>query len=92
MLSVTVDALLFGGELATLGILILMAPVVGGAVGFITYKIQRAWYLDTHESALIKSMIVGRLTVIPAPVTSLIAVPVGLLGFLQLARRKKSAA
>jgi hypothetical protein len=88
-LFVLVDLLLFGGELATLGALICFAPVVGVVVAYISYKMQRAWFFDTHESALIKALVLGLLTAIPAPVTPLIAVPGGIVGLLELARRKK---
>jgi len=87
---VLVDLLLFGGEWATLGLLMCVSPLVGGVVGFITYKMQRAWFHDTHESALIKSLVVGLLTAIPLPVTPLIAVPGAALGVTALVRKKRA--
>lgn len=60
----------------------------GVALTFITYKIQRAWYGDDHDSALIKALIVGLLTAIPVPLTSIVAAPGGILGLLHLLKRR----
>jgi len=88
ILAVVVDILDFGGELATFGLFYVI--VLGSAVvlTYVTYKIQRAWYGDDHDSALIKALIIGLLTAIPVPITGIIAGPGGLLGIIQLLRKK----
>jgi hypothetical protein len=85
---VIVDLLLFGGNIVSLGTLIPLGVAVGAAVGFITYRGQRHWFGDDHESALIKAMMVAVLTAIPVPITPLVAIPGGVLGVVKAIRRK----
>ena len=88
ILAVLVDLMVFTGDVASLGALLPFAMCVAAALGFVTYKIQRHWYGDDQNSALIKSMIVGLLTAIPAPLTPLIAIPGGIVGIVKVLRRK----
>lgn len=85
-LVVIVDLMVFGGSIASFGLLAWLELVAGVALGFIVYRIQHHWYGDDHDSALTKSLIVGLVTIIPAPVTPVIAIPCGLLGLVQMAR------
>jgi hypothetical protein len=87
LLMVIVDTMLFGGDVLTLGALIPIGIAVGVIVGLIVYKIQRHWYYnDDHESALIKAGICALLTMIPAPLGPLFAIPGGLLGMVKAIR------
>jgi hypothetical protein len=88
ILAVLVDVMVFTGDAASLGALLPFSVCVAGALGFITYKIQRRWYGDDHDSALIKAMIIGLLTAIPVPLTALIAIPSGMVGIVKAIRRK----
>ncbi|CAN7771458.1 hypothetical protein LJR039_007566 [Pseudorhodoferax sp. LjRoot39] len=88
VLVVIVDMLAFGGTLASLGVLYVVELVSAVVLAFITYRIQKNWYGDTHDSALIKCLIVGLVTAIPAPITPLIAGPGGFIGLLNMLRRK----
>jgi hypothetical protein len=88
ILAVLVDLMVFTGDVASLGSLLPFSLCVAGALGFITYKIQRRWYGDDHDSALIKAMIIGLLTAIPVPLTPLIAIPSGMVGIVKAIRRK----
>jgi hypothetical protein len=88
MLTLIVDVMVFGGDVATLGALIPFAAAVGAVLGFIVYKIQRKHYADDHDSALIKALIVGLLTAIPVPLGPVFAVPSGLVGIVNTVRRK----
>lgn len=88
ILAVLVDVMVFTGDAASLGALLPFSVCVAGALGFITYKIQRRWYGDDHDSALIKAMIIGLLTAIPVPLTPLIAIPSGMVGIVKAIRRK----
>jgi len=88
-LTVVVDMMVFGGDALTLGALIPIGIVVGGVLGFIVYKVQRTWCKDDHENALIKALVVGLLTAIPAPLGPLFAIPSGLLGMVSSLRRRK---
>ena len=86
-----VDLLVFAGDTFSLETLLPLGIAAAAALGFIVYKIQRKWYNDDHESALIKAMIIALLTAIPVPVTPLLAVPGGLIAIAGgLSRRKVS--
>lgn len=87
-LMFVVDSMVFGGDALTLGALIPIGIVVGGVLGFIVYKVQRTWCKDDHENALIKALVVGLLTAIPAPLGPLFAIPSGLLGIVNSMRRR----
>jgi hypothetical protein len=90
-LALIVDNMVFAGALASGGMLLPVAVAAGGVLGFITYKIQRHWYGDGHNSALIKGLIVGLLTAIPVPLTSIpIIGPAGVLGLLNMFAPKRS--
>jgi hypothetical protein len=88
VLTVIVDMMVFGGDAITLGALIPIGIAVGAALAFIVYKIQMKWYGDDHDSALIKALIVGLLTAIPAPLGPFFAIPGGLLGIVNAIRRR----
>lgn len=87
-LAVVVDLMVFGGTLGSGGVLYAVEIGAGIVLAFITYKIQRAWYGDDHDSALIKAAIIGLLTAIPVPVTAVVATPGGILGLLHLLLRR----
>jgi hypothetical protein len=93
-LAFLVDLMLFGTAAATAGITLpLLLPLAIGAgivLGKITYKAQRKWYGDDHDSAMIKASIVGLLTAIPVGIPAIVWVPSGLLGLLHNARKKLS--
>jgi hypothetical protein len=88
-LAVLVDFLVFGATWASVFALYFVELGAGVVLTFITYKIQRAWYGDEHDSALIKALIVGLLTAIPVPVTGLFAGPTGLIGLAHLFLKKE---
>ena len=88
ILAVIVDTLVFGGTIVTFGALYFFEVAAGVVLGYITYKIQSNWYGDDHNAALIKGLVIGLVTAIPAPITWLFAVPGGTLGFLHMFRRK----
>ena len=93
-LAFVVDLMLFGTAAATMGItlpiLIPLAIAAGVVLGRITYKAQRTWYGDDHDSAMIKAGTVGLLTAIPVGIPALVWIPSGLLGLLHSARKKLS--
>jgi chromate transport protein ChrA len=88
MLFFATDVLVFSGDAISAGLLIPVGIAVGAVLGFITYKIQKRWACDDHDSALIKAVAVGLLTAIPVPVGPFLAVPAGLLGIVRRFRRK----
>jgi len=88
-LTVVVDAMLFGGDVATMGAGVLLSVPVGVVLGVITYKAQRRWYGDDRESAFIKGLVVGLLTAIPTSLPGLLTVPSGIIGLAHMLRRKK---
>jgi hypothetical protein len=93
LLTVVVDAMLFGGQIATLGASLTLSVPAGLVLGAITYKVQRHWYGDDRESALIKGLIVGLLTALPTSLPGLLTIPSGLVGLVHMLpwRRKERA-
>jgi hypothetical protein len=87
-LAVIVDIMAFSGTIGSAGVLYGVEIGAGVVLTFITYKIQRRWYGDDHDSALIKALIIGLLTAIPVPLTAAVAAPGGLLGLLALLTRR----
>ena len=63
VLTVIVDLLVFAADTFSMETLLPLGIAVAAALGFIVYKIQRKWYDDDHESALIKAMIIALMTV-----------------------------
>jgi hypothetical protein len=88
ILTVFVDLMVFGGDAFSLGVLIPLGIIVAAILAFIVYRIQIKWYGDDHDSALIKALIVGLLTAIPAPLGPLFAIPGGMLGIVNAVRRR----
>jgi hypothetical protein len=88
-LAVVIDFLAFSGDIVSLGALYVVELGAGIVLAFITYKIQRAWYGDDHDSALIKALVIGLLTAIPVPITGIVAGPAGFLGLIHLFLRRR---
>lgn len=80
LLTVTVDAMLFGGDLATAGFILPLTIAVAFGLGIVTFMAQRKWYGDDNESAFIKAFIVAGLTAIPTSLPGFLCVPAGILG------------
>jgi uncharacterized membrane protein YedE/YeeE len=92
-LTVVVDSMLFGGQIATLGASTLVSVPAGFVLAGITYRIQRHWYRDDRESAIIKALIVGLLTALPTSLPGLLTIPSGIIGLVHLLpwRRKTNS-
>jgi hypothetical protein len=88
ILTVLVDLMVSGIDTASFELLLPLGVVIAGVLGYIVFQIQIHWYGDSRSSALIKGMIIGLLTAIPAPLSPLIAVPTGVIGLAKLMRRK----
>ncbi len=87
ILTLLVDAMLFSGEVLTMGLLIPVAIVAGAGLGFITYRAQVSWYGDDRESALIKAAVIALLTAIPTPLPAILYIPSAALGAVHYLRR-----
>jgi len=87
-LTLIVDMMLFGGEIATMGAILPISIGAGCLLGVIAYLTQRKWYGDDKQSALIKSLIIGFLTAIPTPLPAILSVPSGIVGLIHNWRRK----
>jgi uncharacterized membrane protein YvlD (DUF360 family) len=77
--------------MASFGALVPIAIAVAAVLAFIVFKIQFHWYKDDRDSALIKAMIVGLLTAIPVPITPLFAIPGGILGIVNVVKRRRNS-
>jgi len=87
-LTLIVDLMLFGGEVATLGAILPVSIGAGCVLGVIAYLAQRKWYGDDKDSAIIKALILAFLTAIPTPLPAILTVPSGIVGLFHNLRRK----
>jgi hypothetical protein len=87
-LTLIVDLMLFGGEVATLGAILPVSIGAGFVLGLIAYMGQRKWYGDDRDSAAIKALILGFLTAIPTPLPAILSVPSGIVGLIHNLRKK----
>jgi hypothetical protein len=87
--TLTVNAMLFGGMIITMGALIPLALAVAGVLGFITYKSQMRFYADDHDAALVKALAVALITAIPVGLPAFLTVPSGVVGLVHTLRRKQ---
>ena len=87
-LTLIVDLMLFGGEVATLGAILPISIGAGCVLGVIAYLAQRKWYGDDKDSAAIKALILAFLTAIPTPLPAILTVPSGIVGLIHNWRRK----
>ena len=85
LLTLAIDSMLFGEEVITAGVGMILSLPVSAAVGFLTFMLQQKWYGDDKDSAAIKGGIVGLLTAIPTALPSAFYLGAGVLG---LFRRK----
>ena len=89
-LTLILDMMLFGGEVVTGGISLLISVAVACVLAVITFLAQRKWYGDDSESALIKALILGLLTAIPTALPAVIYVPSGAVGLVHNLRKGNS--
>jgi len=84
-----VDWMLFGEEVATAGVGWLVSLPVGVALGLIAILIQKHVYKDETAPAIAKGLLVGLLTAIPAPLSSLGILPLAGFGLIRILTTKK---
>lgn len=82
-ITVLVDVMAFSGDVVSAGLLYPVELVSAVLLGVMTYRLQKSWYGDDSESALIKALVIALITAIPVPITGLVAGPAGLLGLLR---------
>jgi hypothetical protein len=87
-LTLVVDMMLFGGEVATMGAILPISIGAGFVLGLIVYLAQRRWYGDDKDSAAIKALILAFLTAIPTPLPAILTVPSGIVGLVHGWRKK----
>src|SRR5271165_2285668 len=75
VMTLAVNTMLFGGELATMGALIPLGFAVAVVLGAMTFICQRRKYGDDESEALVKALAVGLLTAIPTGLPSFLTVP-----------------
>jgi hypothetical protein len=83
VLTLAVNTMVFVVGLGTVGVGWLTSIPVGLVLGGIVYQIQKKWYGDDHESALLKAVIVAFLTAIPTSLPGYLTIPSGILGFFR---------
>lgn len=82
-LTLTLDTMLWGAEVGTLGLSLPISLGVSGALGVIAYRAQKSWYGDEDESAKLKAGILALLMAIPTALPSALCVPWGFAGFFR---------
>jgi len=80
LLTFILDVMLFGGELATSGLLIPISLTASIVLGVVVFMAQKKWYGDDNESAFIKALILAGLTAIPPPLPAFLYIPAGVVG------------
>lgn len=88
VLTLAVNAMLFGGTVFTMGALIPIAIGVGVVLGVLTYRAQMKFYQDDAEAAALKAGAVALITMIPVGLPALLTVPSTVIGFVHTLRRK----
>ena len=80
---VVTDVMLHGAAVLSAGLLIPFSLLGGVALGYVTYKLQKAVYGDDDEIAKAKAIIVALLTAIPSPLPYALFIPAGIVGWLR---------
>jgi hypothetical protein len=91
-LAVLVDLMANSASILSMGLLVPVEILCGLALVGIVYKIQRAWYGDDRDSALIKGLVVGLLTAIPVATTPFVLAYAGIGGVLGLGQAPRAGA
>ena len=84
-----VDWVLFGEEIATGGVGWVISLPVGVILGLAAIIIQRYAYRDEAVPAMMKGFVVGLLTAIPAPLSSMGIIPLAAFGAITLICSKR---
>ncbi len=84
---VGIDGMLFTGELASGGVLVVVSVLVGLFLMVPCSLIQRYAFRDPWGLAIAKGMLLGLLTAIPTPLPSVITVALGVTGVVALRHR-----
>jgi len=87
-LAIGTDMLLFAEDVISMGMLLPLSAIASGALGYCTYRMQRRWG-DDHHGAMVKAVIIGLFTVIPVPITPIVAGPAGLAGLIKNALKPR---
>ena len=82
-LTLTLDSMVYAGEMVTLGLFLPISLAVSAALGAIAYKAQRHWYGDDDESAKLKAGILALLMAIPTGLPAFLYLPAGVIGLFR---------
>jgi hypothetical protein len=85
--TLAVNAMIFGGQVVTMGALVPLALAAAVVLGVITYRSQMRFYGDDAEAARIKALAVGLLTAIPVGLPAFLTVPSAVVGVVHTLRR-----
>jgi hypothetical protein len=85
--TLAVNAMLFGGQIATVGALTPLVFLTAIVLAYITYKSQMRFYGDDAEAARIKALAVGLLTAIPIGLPAFLTLPSTVVGVVHTLRK-----
>jgi hypothetical protein len=88
ILTLAVDAMLFGGTIVSGGAIWPLALGVAAVLGFVTYRAQMRFYNDDSEAAMIKAVSISLLSAIPTSLPGFLTVPSAVVGVVHTLRRK----
>jgi hypothetical protein len=86
--TLSVNTMMFAGQVATMGALFPAALAAAVVLAVITYRAQKKFYGDDHDAALTKSLVVLLLTAIPIGLPAFLTVPSAAVGLVHMLRRK----
>lgn len=86
--TLSANAMIFGGQILTMGMLFPLALAAAVVLGIITFKSQMRYFGDDREAALIKALAVGLLTAIPVGLPAFLTVPSAVVGFVHNLRKR----
>jgi hypothetical protein len=86
--TLSVNAMIFGGDIVTMGMIFPLAFAAAVVLGIITFKSQKRFYGDDDETALIKALAVGLLTAIPVGLPAFLTMPSAVVGFVHNLRKR----
>ncbi len=89
ILTLLVDAMAFSGDIVSAGLLYPVEIGAAAVLGVTTYKIQKSWYGDDHDGALIKALVIALVTAIPVPIAPIVAGGAGVLGVARAVMGKR---
>ncbi|UDQ96914.1 hypothetical protein AAEX28_07630 [Lentisphaerota bacterium WC36G] len=86
---ISLDMMLFSGEVVTLGLNVVLTAIIGFIFGFVAIFLQKYCYNDSWGAAIGKGVLLGLLTAIPTAVPSVVTGTLGVFGYIGKCKETK---